>query len=78
MLITFISAAKVVKKLQSRKFLVIFFIFFCIFHYNCVLLQPENKEDMKRILFPALVALMMMSCVNRNERLLTSATGSIY
>ena len=33
---------------------------------------------MKRILFPALVALMMMSCVNRNERLLTSATGSIY
>ena len=41
-------------------------------------MQPENEEDMKRILFPALVALMMMSCVNSNERLLTSATGSIY
>jgi hypothetical protein len=33
---------------------------------------------MKRNLFFALCALMMMSCSNSNERLLTSATGSIY
>lgn len=33
---------------------------------------------MKRNLYLALIALLLMSCGNGNERLLTSATGSIY
>ena len=33
---------------------------------------------MKKILYVALVALMLVSCGKSNERLLTSATGSIY
>ena len=33
---------------------------------------------MKKILFTALIALSVMACSNQTERLLTSATGSIY
>ena len=75
---TIISAAKVVKKIRLRKYLRTFFIFFCIFHKFCVLLQPQNKDFMKRNVFLALIALCMLSCGRGNDRLLTSATGSIY
>ena len=75
---TIISAAKVVKKIRLRKYLRTFFIFFCIFHKFCVLLQPQIKDFMRRNVFLALIALCMLSCGRGNDRLLTSATGSIY
>lgn len=45
-----------------------FFLYFC---------SRKQFLSMKRILFFALTALVMMSC-GKSERLLTSATGSIY
>ena len=75
---TIISAAKVVKKIRLRKYLRTFFIFFCIFHKFCVLLQPQINDFMRRNMFLALIALCMLSCGRGNDRLLTSATGSIY
>ena len=41
-------------------------------------MQTQNSKDMKKWYFLALFLPLLMSCGNGNERLLTSATGSIY
>lgn len=63
---------------KIRKFFKIFFDFFCIFHKKVVILQSQNVITMKKSILFALIALLLTSCGKSGERLLTSATGSIY
>ena len=56
----------------------IFELKFLFFHYFFVILHPQTEICMKKHLIYTLLALVLMSCSNPNERLLTSATGSIY
>ena len=51
---------------------------FCVFYEICVYLHRKNNFSMAKRLFYALVALVCMGCSQSGERLLTSATGSIY
>lgn len=60
------------------KFFKIFFNFFCIFHKKVVILQSQIANNMKKTFLFALIALVLTSCGKSGERLLTSATGSIY
>jgi len=51
---------------------------FCIFRIFFVILQQNYVLCMKKWFILALVVPVLMSCGKSNERLLTSATGSIY
>ena len=53
------------------------YIFFLIYANFLVILHKKIDAKMKKMLFLALSALVLMSC-SKSERLLTSATGSIY
>ena len=54
------------------------YIFFLIYANFFVILQRKIKIAMKRSLFYAIIVVAMMSCSGNSNRLLTSATGSIY
>ncbi len=44
----------------------------------CIVLFNKSIKNMKKNIFIALIALVLVSCGKSNERLLTSATGTIY
>lgn len=56
----------------------ILWLLFCIFRIFFVILRRKTIFGMKKISFIALLALVITSCGKGHERLLTSATGSIY